>query len=112
MVLDYLDKRKSDYNPWIAADASWFNQTDKNGEPIIGEAATRLLECARKGITKVNSTLRLTPLDKVKLIVYNQFEMSDLRELLEYLAVELNEQRNLRNEASKLFEEIMARDSE
>lgn len=112
VVLQYLKERKSDYNPWLDSRGQWFDQTDEKGVPQMGEAQSRLLNCAMNGTTKVNSTLRLHPVDKIKLIIANQLEPKDALEVMEYLAFEVEEHRKDWLELQKLVDELMQREDE
>ena len=109
VVLQYLKERESDYNPWLDGRGQWFDQTDNKGFPQMGEARNRLLECAMNRTTKVNSTLRLHPVDKIKLIILNQLEPSDALEVMDYLAFEVEEYHKRRQHLLEMCEELKQR---
>lgn len=110
LVLQYLKERKSDYNPWLDARGQWFDQTDNKGVPQMGEAMNRLLECAMNRTTKVNSTLRLHPVDKIKLIIHNQLDPKDALEVMEYLAFEVEQYQQDLKELRELLAELEMRE--
>ena len=107
MVLKYLKERESDYNPWFDQFGQWFDQTDNKGVPILWEAGNRLLECARNRTTKVNSTLRLAPEDKIRLIVSNQLDLDNLVEVMKYLYDSYEDYQKSVADLRSLMEEVV-----
>ena len=97
VVIDYLYSRKTSFNPWLDIEGNWFNQTDQNGKPIEGEAAERLWSDAVNKKTRLNSTYRLTPFDRVRFILTNNYFGTKLWDLISYI---------LRNELIVVQEEI------
>ncbi len=85
LILTYLEERKSDYNPWIASDGGWLNQTDNKGVPIAGEAKNRLLFNASNPEVKITSNVRLDAVDRIKLIVDNSLDLEELPEVMGFL---------------------------
>lgn len=116
VVVNYLNSRESEYNPWLDVEGGWYNQTDNKGYPVEGEARNRLLYHATNPSAKVTSTLRLTPYDRIKLATDRCFdddvtELNDVMGAADYLMQRIIEYRNKCKELLEFCGELEKRET-